>query len=149
PNETRIELISGEALVAAKSSAAQPLVMLAGSGRVTASHANFDARCLDGLVTIACLDGSVTVEQGGDSKELRPTQQITYSNRGLQPSVAVDVAQVSAWQTGQLIFRDRPLANVVEEINRYRSGKIIITSAELKRRLVNGTFQVDKLDNFI
>jgi transmembrane sensor len=34
-------------------------------------------------------------------------------------------------------------------VNRYRAGKIIITNAELKRRLVNGTFQVDKLDNFV
>lgn len=149
PNETRVELISGEAWVAAKTSSAQPLVMLAGSGRMTASRANFDARCLDGMVTVACLDGVVTVEQGGKTKELGPTEQVTYSDRGLQLSVAVDVAQVSAWQVGQLIFRDRPLESVVEEINRYRSGKIIITSTDLKQRLVNGTFQLDKLDNFV
>ena len=148
-NETRVELISGETWVAAKTSSAQPLVMLAGSGRMVASRANFDARCLDGMVTVACLEGAVTVEQGGKTKELGPTEQVTYSDHGLQLSVAVDVDQVSAWQVGQLIFRDRPLASVVEEINRYRSGKIIITSSDLKQRLVNGTFQLDKLDNFV
>jgi transmembrane sensor len=48
-----------------------------------------------------------------------------------------------------LIFRDRPLASVVDEVNRYRSGKIIITNDDLKRRLVNGTFQLDRLETFV
>ena len=47
------------------------------------------------------------------------------------------------------IARDRPLAGVVDEVNRYRPGKIIITSGELKQRVVNGTFQLDRLDDFV
>jgi transmembrane sensor len=148
-NETRIELISGEAWVDAKTSSSKPLVVLASNGRITASQANFDARCLDGIVTVACLAGGLTVEQGGKIAQLGPKQQITYSDSGIQPQVAVDVGQVSAWQTGLLVFRDRPLSSVVDEINRYRSGKLIITSTALSHRLVNGTFQIDKLDNFV
>lgn len=147
-DETRIELISGEAWVAAKTSS-RPLVMLAGNGSVTAGQASFDARCFGRTVTVACLDGSISVEQAGMSVQLLPKQQVTYSEAGLEQSVQVDPTQVSAWQTGLLIFRDRPLVSVVDEINRYRSGQIIITNAELRRRLVNGTFQLDKLDNFI
>ncbi|WP_407178610.1 FecR family protein [Bradyrhizobium sp. STM 3562] len=149
PNETRIELISGEASVAAKTSSSKPLVMLAGTGQMTASQASFNARCFDRVVSVTCIDGIVSVEQGGKSVQLEAKQQVSYSDAGLQPSTAVDVGQVSAWQTGLLIFRDRPLASVVDEINRYRSGKIIITSSDLKGRLVNGTFQLDKLDNFV
>lgn len=148
-NETRIELISGEASVAAKATAAKPLVMLAGTGRITASKARFNARCLDRVVSVACIDGAVMVEQGDKIVQLQPSREVTYSDAGLQASVAVDVAQVSAWQAGMLIFRERPLASVVDEVNRYRPGKIIITSSALKRRLVNGTFQLDKLDNFV
>ncbi|WP_084305020.1 DUF4880 domain-containing protein [Bradyrhizobium sp. ARR65] len=149
PNETRIELISGEASVAAKTSSSKPLVMLAGTGQMTASQASFNARCFDRVVSVTCIAGIVSVEQGGKSVQLQPKQQVSYSDAGLQPSRAVDVGQVSAWQTGLLIFRDRPLASVVDEINRYRPGKIIITSSDLKSRLVNGTFQLDKLDNFV
>jgi transmembrane sensor len=148
-DETRIELISGEAWVAAETAPSKPFVMLAGNGSVTASHANFDGRCLDRTVTVTCLDGTVTVEQGGTAMTLQRAEQIIYSENGLQPPVVIDPAQVSAWQAGLLVFRDRPLANVVEEINRYRSGKIIITSDSLRRRLVNGTYQLDKLDNFV
>jgi transmembrane sensor len=149
PDETRIELISGEASVAAKLSPSRPLVMLAGNGRISASQADFNARCLDGVVSVTCLDGVVTVEQSQSTVQLRKAEQATYSGAGLQQSVPVDAAQVTAWQSGLLIFRDRPLASVVEEVNRYRPGKIIITNAELKRRLVNGTFQLDKLGDFV
>ncbi|MGY3599070.1 transmembrane sensor [Bradyrhizobium sp. USDA 4341] len=150
PNETRVELISGEAsVVARRSSSSTPLVMLARDGCISALQADFNARCLDGVVSVTCLDGIVTVEQDGRSVQLRKAEQVTYSRAGLQASLPVDAKQVAAWQTGLLIFRDRPLASVVDEVNRYRAGKIIITNAELKRRLVNGTFQVDKLDNFV
>ncbi|MCC8982601.1 DUF4880 domain-containing protein [Bradyrhizobium sp. 10BB] len=149
PNETRIELISGEASVVARRSSPTPLVMLARDGRISALQADFNARCIDGVVSVTCLDGIVTVEQDGRSVQLRKAEQVTYSRAGLQASLPVDARQVAAWQTGLLIFRDRPLASVVDEVNRYRAGKIIITNAELKLRLVNGTFQVDKLDNFV
>jgi transmembrane sensor len=149
PNETRVELISGEASVAARRSSSTPLVMLASDGRISALQADFNARCLDGVVSVTCIDGVVTVERDGRTVQLRKAEQVTYSSAGLQPSLPVDATQVTAWRAGLLIFRDRPLANVVDEVNRYRSGKIIITNAELKARLVNGTFQVDKLDNFV
>lgn len=148
PDETRIELISGEAS-ATKLSSPKPLVMLAGDGRITVLQASFNARCLDGTVSVTCLDGVVTVEQGRNTVQLHKAEQVTYSRSGLEASVPVDAMQVAAWQTGLLIFRDRPLASVVDEVNRYRMGKIIIANAELKRRLVNGTFQLDKLENFV
>ncbi|UZE50933.1 hypothetical protein ONR75_10085 [Rhodopseudomonas sp. P2A-2r] len=48
-----------------------------------------------------------------------------------------------------MIFRDKPLGAVVNEVNRYRPGKIVVMNSELGRRLVNGTFQTDKLDDFV
>ncbi|MDB5608150.1 MAG: iron dicitrate transport regulator FecR [Bradyrhizobium sp.] len=149
PDETQIELISGEASVAAKRQSSKPLVMLAANGRITAAEANFNARCLDGIVSVACLDGVVDVMQGRDTVRLHKAEQVSYSLAGIEASVPVDPEQVVAWQAGLLIFRDKSLASVVNEVNRYRPGKIIITNPDLKRRLVNGTFQLDKLENFV
>jgi transmembrane sensor len=148
-NETQIELISGEASIAAKLSSSKPLVMLAGNGRITALQADFNTRCLDGVVSVTCLDGAVDVEQGRNKVRLHRAEQVSYSDAGLEASVPVDAAQVAAWQAGLLVVRDKPLASVVDEVNRYRSGKIIITNADLKRRVVNGTFQLDRLENFV
>ncbi|MBB5048285.1 transmembrane sensor [Rhodopseudomonas rhenobacensis] len=146
--DTQIELISGEAAVSS-SSGSKPFVMTAADGRISARQADFNARCLDGIVTVACLSGDVDVEQGGKIVRLRKAEQISYSVAGIDQLIAVDPQQIAAWQAGQLIFRDKPLASVVSEINRYRPGKIIITNADLKRRTVNGTFQIDKLGDFV
>jgi transmembrane sensor len=148
-NETRIELISGEASVTATPSSSKPFVMLAANGRITAVEANFNARCLDGVVLVTCLNGAVDVVQGGKEVRLRKSEQVSYSPAGIEASVPVDPAQITAWQAGLLIFRDQPLSEVVDEVNRYRSGKIIITNDDLKRRIVNGTFQISKLDDFV
>jgi transmembrane sensor len=149
PDEVRIELIGGEASITARLASTTPLVLLAGNGRISASQAAFNTSCLGGLVAVTCLEGNVAVEQGGHMARLRKSEQVSYSSAGLEGSVTVDADQISAWRTGLLVFRDRPLAYVVEQVNRYRSGRIIIASDDLKRRLVNGTFQVDRLDNFV
>lgn len=151
PNETRIELISGEAAVVALPSSPKPFVMLAANGRISARQADFNARCIDGNVRVSCLSGMVDVDvaESGKVVQLRAAEQVSYSPGGLEVSVPVDPAQVAAWQAGLLIFRDQTLADVVDEVNRYRPGRIIITSADLKRRVVNGTFQISKLGDFV
>jgi transmembrane sensor len=149
PDETRVELISGEASVVATRSSAKPFVLLAANGLMSAVEADFNARCLDGVVSVTCLSGQVDVARGDSTVQLRKAQQVSYSPGGIEASVQVDPGQVTAWQFGLLIFRDRPLSDVVDEVNRYRSGKIIITNADLKRRVVNGTFQINKLGDFV
>jgi transmembrane sensor len=149
PDETRIELISGEASVTALRASPKPFVMLAGNGRIHAKQADFNARCLDGNVRVTCLNGTVDVAQGGKVVQLRAAEQVSYSPGGIEVSVSVDATQVAAWQSGLLIFRDQALADVVDEVNRYRSGKIIITNADLRHRVVNGTFQINKLGDFV
>ncbi len=146
--EARIELISGEAAITAKAPSEKPLVVIAGDGRIVASQANFNARCIDSVVSVTCLAGSVVVERGSQSARLQSNQQISYSTSGLGSSITVDSAQATSWQSGLLIFHDEALSDVVEEINRYRPGRIVITNADLRRRVVNATFHIDQLDNF-
>lgn len=148
-DETRIELIAGEASVTAMRPSARPFVMLAANGRISAMQGDFNARCRDGHVRVSCLNGSVYVAQGEQTVQLRAAEQVSYSFSGFETPVPVDPAQVAAWQAGLLIFRDQTLADVVDEVNRYRSGKIIITNSELKLRVVNGTFQISKLGDFV
>jgi transmembrane sensor len=144
-----IELVSGEVLVTAQRPPSGSLVMLAANGRISATKANFDARCLDGVAAVTCLEGAVAIQHSGQSTRIGTGQQVSWSETGLEASVSVDPAQITAWQTGLLIFRDRPLASVVEEVNRYRPGKILIVNPDLKRRAVNGDFEIAKLDTFI
>ncbi len=150
PKEPRIELISGEVAVNAQLAGKAPLIVFAATGRATAENAEFNVRCIDDNVDVSCLRGRADVEAGGRNVELVSEKQVSYSSgRGPGVAVPIDLALATAWQNGELIFRDRALTEVVEEVNRYRPGMIIITNSDLARRLVNGTFQIDELGNFV
>jgi transmembrane sensor len=41
------------------------------------------------------------------------------------------------------------MSRVVDEINRYRSGKIVIMNSELGQRRITGTFYLNHLDDFL
>lgn len=149
-DSAHIELISGEASIVAKRIGASPLVVDAASGRITAFRANFDVRCLDGAVSVSCTDGAVDVALKGRAVRIKNGQQVSYSAAtGLGAPLPVDPAQATAWQDGLLIVRDWRLTRLVDEINRYRRGKIIVLDAQLGDRMVTGTFRLDSLDDFI
>jgi ferric-dicitrate binding protein FerR (iron transport regulator) len=56
------------------------------------------------------------------------------------------MAVVTAWQHGLLIFNMTPLADVVEELNRYRVGRIVLLNNAVGQRPVNGRFRIDQPD---
>lgn len=147
--EPRIELIAGEAAVNAKRQASTPLIVDAAGGRISARQANFNVRCSDGVVSVSCLDGAVDVAWKGQSLSMTAGHQVSYSAAGLGYASVVDPEQARAWQNGLLIVRDWPVSRLVEEINRYRPGKIVIMNADLGRRMISGTFHLDHLDDFI
>lgn len=148
-NQPSIELISGEAAITSASAANDPLVVLAGDGRVTASQASFNARCLDGVVAVTCLTGTVEVEFGRQTTRLGVGQQVSYTSAGLGSVENVNLDQTTSWRSGMLVFHNKPLVDVIEEVNRYRPGRIVVTNSELGRRVVNGTFRRDQLETFI
>jgi transmembrane sensor len=146
----RIELISGEAAVQAGRDAPVPLVIDAAGGRVTAHRANFNVKCLDRAVSVSCIEGGVEVELKGQRVALSEGQQISYSTEaGLGRASQADLEQANAWQKGLLIIRDWPIGRLVEEINRYRPGRIVIMDEQLARRMISGTFHLDHLDDFV
>ena len=150
PDEAKIELISGEAAFVAHGLSSVPLVLVAAGGQVTAAQAKFNVRCIDESVLTTCIEGAVTVAQGDRVVQLQKGQQATYSAaEPLEGAVSADPVQASSWQDGFLVFRDKSLTAVVSEINRYRPGKIVVMNAKLGARIVNGTFRIDKLDDFV
>ena len=137
------ELIAGEAAVSAGQ---RPVVVHAAAGQVAASNAQFTVRCDGPEVRVACLAGTIEVGFRGRMATLRPREQIVYAARDLGPIAAVVPEVVAAWRDGLLIFQDEPLTRVIEEVNRYRAGRIILMNAALGQRRVSARFKLDRLD---
>jgi transmembrane sensor len=145
----RIELIAGEAAIATAANASRSIVAVAGDGRSTTTDATFNMRRGGSLVCVTCVTGAVLVEQRGRRVILRQRQQVSYTDEGLGAAIEIDPAGVTAWQEGILVFHDEPLGRVIEEVNRYWRGRIIVANANLGKRLVTARFKLDHLEDAI
>jgi transmembrane sensor len=138
-----IELIVGEAAVATGS---RPVVVRAAGARISASNAQFTVRCDGPDVRVTCLNGLVDVGYQGQAATVRARQQVAFAAHDLGPAVTVDLEMAAGWRDGLLIFQDDRLSHVIEEVNRYRSGRIVLMNAELGQRRVSARFKLARLD---
>lgn len=144
-----LRLVSGEVVLKVTRPADSWVTVEALGARITSARGAFAARCLGDTVAVTCLNGTVDVEADRVVAPLQPGQSVSYSGaEGLGLPVAVNPDLALAWQRGLIVVRNRPLAEVVDEVNRYRRGRILVTNADLGRTLVSGTFQIDRLDTF-
>jgi transmembrane sensor len=145
-----LELLDGEAEIRTDVDGAAPIVQVTvGEGVITAERARFNVRFIHGKACVTCLAGRVDVRQGGARTSVDVDRQFLYA--GAAPGMAqrADTAAVSAWRRGQLVFDQTPLTEVVDEVNRYRQGKLILTDAEIGRKRVQASFSIDRLDDVV
>lgn len=147
--DSEFELLDGEAAVSTTEGAAQRVAVVAGNGRTSTMGASFNIRKNDRLVRVTCVTGEVSVRCGSVAATVRSGQQVSYDEHGLAEVAVVDAGVVTAWQRGVLIFRRVPLGDVIDEVNRYRSGRIVLLDRRLGQRLVVASFQLDRIDEVI
>jgi transmembrane sensor len=141
-----VELIAGEVAIAARASQFE---VIAADGRSAASAASFNVRLDGGKVCVTCLEGEVLVEHQGRRVLVQKGQQVFYGDRELTAAAAVDPATVTAWHRGMLVFHHAPLAGVIDEINRYRPGKLVLMDRRLGSRPIEASFRLDRVDDII
>jgi len=144
-----IEILSGEAAISMPRDRGQLLRVIAGDGRITAARSQFNLRYDDGIGRVTCSGGSVDVECRGQITTVRSGQQLVYSANSAGLVMSVDPAAVMNWRQGLLIFTDEPLVGVVNEVNRYRRGRIVLFNQELGARRVTARIEVARIDEVI
>ena len=138
-----LQLLEGEVEVAAD--LAQPLTVLAGEGWVRAAQARFNLRNTDHSVCVTCLEGRLAVGVAGRSVQLESGRQLTYDATGMGAPLAVDTQALMAWREQVLVFNNVTLATVVDEINRYRPGMLVLLNKQLGQRRVQARFSLQQL----
>ncbi len=139
----RLRLLRGEAVFTVAKDALRPFVVDAAAGEAVARGTVFAVRRESDTATVTVLESRVGVSYPAVSRmtvELSQGDAVDYSQRGLGVVRAVDAEAATAWRRGKLIFVDRPLGDVVAEINRYHSGRIQISDMSIGSHLVSGVF---------
>jgi transmembrane sensor len=140
-----LDLLEGEAAVELQA-ARPPFSVAAGAGRSLAEAGRFEVRYLDGKVCVTCIEGTVRVVHPAGERLLQARQQTIYDAGAVSGVAAVDPSDVSAWRRGELVFRQAPLFAVIDELNRYRPGRIVLMASSLRNNTVSARFQLAALD---
>ncbi|MEQ9557395.1 MAG: FecR family protein [Rhodospirillales bacterium] len=146
PDDTgprRVRLLRGEAAFDVAKNPDRPFTVAAGGGISRVLGTVFSVRVLGDGASVTLLEGRVAVAatDGGAETVLAPNQRVSYgAARGLGAVETVDPRSAAAWRRGKLVFHDRALGDVIDELNRYHTGLIRLTGAGLRQRRVNGVF---------
>jgi len=143
---TGIDLLDGELQVKTAASAGDGFaVFAAGGSALVGAQATCNVRCLGSNVQFTGLDGVSTLQYQGRRVLIRAAQRVDYGSGQLSPAVAADTELTMAWRRRILIFDGQPLSEVVEEINRYRPGRIVLANTELAARKVQARLSLNQL----
>ena len=124
--ERRIRLQAGEILVtthADPSPTYRPFLVQTPQGTVRAMGTRFSVRSLDESTTrVSVFEDAVEIRAvDGASRVLRAGEQIDFGAGRIGPEVPVENSAV-LWEQGMLLARSMRLADIVDEMSRYRSG---------------------------
>ena len=145
----RLRLLQGEAWFQVFPDPTRPFQVKAGGGTVTALGTAFDIRHTLRDIQVTVTEHTVALDLENADAESPPLtlttgQQIRYSKlRPIGAIRSVDINAATAWRRGSLVFENLPLAEVVEELNRYHTGQILVAGSALGQRRVNGVFSTD------
>jgi transmembrane sensor len=122
----------------------------AGNGTVTALGTVFNIRHSRQGAEVTVTEHSVAVKLDGYT-ENQPTetivaqgQQVAYDpENGLSAVKTVDTRIATAWQRGKLVVQDKPLGEVIAELNHYHRGYFVIADPNIAQHRINGVFNTD------
>lgn len=142
-----VRLLKGEAAFIVVADRARPFTVEAGDGTTTALGTRFIVR-RDGADTeVAVTEHRVrvawSVGEAGNRVDLGEGQTTRYGSGGILRPRTVDIGTVASWTRGRVVFVDRPLGEVVAELNRYHPGYIRVMGDDLAKRRVSGVFRTD------
>lgn len=150
PQARRVTLWRGRAFFDVAPDPARPFSVAASEGVTTAVGTQFSVHLWSDEVTVAVTESAVDIRAGdGQAARIKAGEAVSYDASGIGAVEAVSGSQADSWRRGRLIFEDRPLRQVIADVNRYRRGTILVTDSTLLRLRVSGIFDVHKPDGVL
>ncbi|UFH51111.1 FecR domain-containing protein [Pseudomonas sp. KNUC1026] len=144
-----IELLRGELyLISGKDTASpvhRPLRVATPVGQFEALGTRFNVRLYDQACRLGVTEGAVRMQPSAGESTIAHAGEIWELNsHGVQrqPGIA---AEAASWVDGLLTARNMPLADVLAEFSRYRTG-YLGCAADIGQRPVTGNFNLSNID---
>jgi transmembrane sensor len=142
-----VTLEHGEALFQVAKDKAYPFIVTVGDRHVRVVGTVFDIIRDKGAVAVVVAEGKVTVSQSGAAApevQLTPGERVAgREGQRLGAVETVNTAHALAWRQGYLIYDDAPLANVVNDLNRYFTMPVVLADDGVAGRRFSGVLRID------
>ena len=149
-NLRQMELLRGQAYIEVNPDPARQFEVVVGAVHLRDVGTHFNVYRRNSLVEVTTLEGAVSVESTSGSAIARAGQMATVPLGGGAVTLQdVNVDETVAWRSGRLVFRQRPLLEVVAEFNRYSQVRIELDSPGLKIMPVSGVISIQDTNSFL
>jgi transmembrane sensor len=160
-NARKLELLSGQARFDVAHDAARPFSVHAGGQTVVATGTAFNVDLLGPQVLVTLIKGHVVVVQDRDARavgapatasdavELEAGQQFAAGHERAPKVVAVSTDKATAWENGQIVVDDEPLAAVAERVSRYAAHPVVVRDERAGAMRLSGVFNVGDVPTFV
>jgi transmembrane sensor len=151
----RVSLLQGEALFTVAKDPGRPFRVLSDRAIAQAIGTSFVVRRNDSDTVVTVIEGQVAVARF-DQIDLAATGEVPPEAlrlsagvraevvaRQIQTSAVPNLAAVTAWKSGRLIFEGEALSEVVAEFNRYNRVQIVLEDSTLSAEQLSGVFDAD------
>ena len=167
-----VRLAEGEAYFDVSHNPDKPFVVYAGKFAIKAIGTAFSVQVIDDGVDVTVTEGRVEVvsmkdtvhqssvpnlKQIDDASTRVPMvkgQHVIFNEEKQEIELAQqvkpeDIEKKLSWRDGMLIFDNDSLEDVVSEINRYTSTKIVISDSDLRDLRFGGYFRIDDMSSIL
>jgi transmembrane sensor len=165
-----VRLVSGEAVFDVAHDEARPFLVYAADGVIRAVGTRFAVRVEPDNVSVTVTEGKVELVQRAEEREdaaassplgpRKPASPVAIAQGeageisrtdGVRRQTVTerDVAERLSWANGQLVFYDRELQSVVDEVSRYTPVSILFEDEALKKRKITGVVQIGGVDEML
>lgn len=146
-----IELLKGEAFFTVAPGKTKPFVVTVGEARVQALGTAFNIyRQSEKQSMVSVVEGVVRVSEASGSSVAAPESKMLLANDvvlvdetiGLSELQAVNLEQMTAWRSGQVLFDKASVADAVAILNRYLERKIVVAASASSNHRISGIFSI-------
>ncbi|MCG6190908.1 FecR family protein [Maribellus maritimus] len=147
--------LNGQAYLSVKKDRNNPLIVACNDLRVKVLGTKFDVSAYPGddKINVVLESGSIELLQAGNDEFkylLKPGEMAQYNARLKKIIIKnVETIDFTNWKEGYLIFKDTPMADVIERLERKFNIEVTVKNKEVYKSIFNASFKDEKLKEIL
>ncbi|MBK8816131.1 MAG: FecR family protein [Methylococcaceae bacterium] len=146
--QRKIYLHAGEAYFKVVPDRQRPFIVETDMGQTRALGTAFDVKLQadETVVTVFEHAVKITTVNGKTLEKLPAGERAVFSEDDLKTEQKIDIVRAESWRKQRMVFQNRALTDVVAELERYRTGRILILGSSIKNLRLTGVFGTENTD---